>query len=434
MGIGKKILVTILSIISLVAVGVDVWYVYILKYAPQKVISQTFEVGEQVVFKEDGSVEKKHFIDINIYDNVYEIQFNYMLDENQTAFFSQGIQYVLKNGSDKLDFKGEYTKVLKSSNKWTTEADHTTGWFSKKIYHNQNRVLGNKEYKNITRYDYMSGDSFETTSISTNPINSDTMFKIQLGDDLYGMKLRYDDIDFKLDKNDLYIGSETEHAYNKVYFVKTDYHYNTYYNYKAYDIEYFLEVLFNAVSNDVIPSGTDKTMVFEFGDFFNYYKYDEEKGQYSDEKVKTDELSKISSDIKNYYCIGVRVNEGNLNSSDDSLFNCYAGNSNYNLDNSLNNYFIGRNIVTVDIDKFDFIETDISGVYNLKLNDNFIAYYKDYIGIVELDIIIDLDYLSSLNLSYGGVVKDSLKGFKIHSETTIQTVDGELVKGGINYV
>ena len=116
------------------------------------------------------------------------------------------------------------------------------------------------------------------------------------------------------------------------------------------------------------------------------------------------------------------------------MFNCYKGNSNYNVELSFDDYFIGRTLVSVDVDKFDFIETEISGSYYLSLNEDFKRFYRDYRFLIEFDIVIDLDYLESLGIEFLGVKQDSLENFKIFNSETVKVVDGNVVKGVVNYV
>ena len=100
-----------------VSFGLIGWYAYIYFFGVEKIISQTFKVGDQVVMKEDGTTDTKTFIELNLYDNVFEIKFNYMLDETKTAFYSQGLQYVLKDGKSDFNLDGSYTKILTDTSK-----------------------------------------------------------------------------------------------------------------------------------------------------------------------------------------------------------------------------------------------------------------------------------------------------------------------------
>ena len=416
----KKVLYLVLSIILFVSFGLIGWYGYIYFFSPDKVISQTYKVGDQTILKEDGSTETKTFMEINLYDNVFEIKFNYMLDETKTAFYSQGLQYVLKDGKTDFNLDGSYTKVL-TSKKDKGDAEHYTllTWDRTDIFY---QVWGEKKFSNIDKFNYMSGDDYLTPLISTNPIDDDTFFKIQLGDELYGMKFRGSDIDYE---DEFYLG-QSRYIAGKII-------YNQDYYYKSCDIDYFATLLFNSVSQSV-QSGTSRVLTFEFGDLFNYYAYDESSGQYSNDKISSDKASKITADIKSYYSIKVNRFDGNMISSTQSLFNCYKGTSNFNVDLSLDDYFIGRNLVLVDVDKFDFIETGVSGSYYLSLSDEFKSFYDGFSHLVQLDIVIDLDYLDSLGIDFLGVIEDSLDGFKIFNSETIKNINGNIQKGVVNYV
>ena len=424
----KKVLLIILSILLFVSFGLIGWYVWILFNAPNKIVSQTFLVGDQVVIKEDGTTEKKSFIDINLYDNVFEIKFNYMLDETRTAFYSQGLQYVLKDSSGDFNLNGSYTNVLSTKTE-QGKAEHylLTTWERTDTI---TQIWGDKSYLNVDKFNYMSGDDYATPLISTNPIDRDTFFKIQLGDDLYGMKFRGINIDFT---DEFYLGSNNYLADTEYYVLWAKFIYNYERYYKSCDVDYFATLLFNSISQSV-KAGTNQILTFEFGDLFEYYEFDTEKQQYSDKKVESDKSAKISADIKSYYSINVSVHEGDMTSSSQSLFNSYKGNSNYNVDLTLDDYFVGRNIVEVDVNKFDFIETSTTGVYYLSLAEDFKTFYDDYKHLVEFEIVIDLDYLNSLGVEYIGVIENSLDGFKIFGSETRQVINGEIVKGDVIYV
>lgn len=426
MSLGKKILIISFVILSVICLGIDGWYLYVMAYAPEKVISQTYEVGIQSVLKADGSTEKEHFIDINLFNNCFEIQFNYMLDENQTAFYSQGLQYVLSEDSDTFDFDGTYNKLV-----YKSKADikkQKTDLLNVDYYWHYNNIYSNKEYTNVVKYNYMSGDSYATTTFSSNPIDEDTMFKIQIGDEFYGMKFRYSDIDFK---DTFHLVTTTTFENSDVYGIKIDRNFRVDHDYRACDIDYFVELLYEAVQS--LSFGTSQTCVFEFGDLFDYFKYDETTQQYSEDKVETDNLAKIIADVKSYYCIGVNVHNGDLVSSTQSLFNCYKGYSNYNLSAGFDDYFIGRTLVNLTVDDFNFIATETSGVYNLELKQEFKEYYTKYKNSIRLDIVIDLDYLRTLNIEFNGLKAGTLDNFEIFSAITTETVDGELIKGALIY-
>ncbi len=437
----KKVLLIILSILLFVSFGLIGWYAYIYFYAPEKIVSQTFKVGDQTILKEDGSTDTKTFIELNLYDNVFEIKFNYMLDEAKTAFYSQGLQYVLKDGKTDFNLNGSYTKILTDTKLDSNGYDNPYFSYGSAEHYlftvwertdTLNKILGDKSFDNAEVYNYMSGDDYETPLISTNPIDRDTFFKIQLGDDLYGMEFRGTDIELNRD-SEFYLGEYNYQYDTEFYVVAGKLLYLQEYYYKASDVDYLATLLFNSVCSSV-KAGTSQILTFEFGDLFNYYEYDESSGQYSDAKVSTDKASKISADIKSYYSIKVNRYDGDMISSSQSLFNCYKGSSNYNVDLSLDDYFIGRSLVSVDVDKFDFIESETSGAYYLSLSEDFKDFYKNYAHLVQLDILIDLDYLESMGIEFLGVIKSSLDGFKIYNAETIQTIGSNQIKGGVPYV
>ena len=411
----KKILIILMSIVCFVSLGIDIWYLYVMKYAPEKIISQTFEIGTQRIVTEEGTVDSKQFVEINLFDNVFELKFNYMLDEKQTAFYSQGVQFVSKNS--KLDFSGDY--IDKVDIKPIGQVKEDVEWFNNKYTNYSNIILGKKTYNTLNIYNYQSADNYETCLSSTNKIDSDTMFKIKIGDSLYGMKFKHTDIytNNLIYNQDFYIGNETVQNETKVYGLWVDYHYDSIDYFRACDFTYFAELLYNSALS--VAPGTSKILTFEFGDLFNYYEYDEEKEQYIDKTVSTDKASKITADVKSYYNIKVNRYEGVLQSSTQSIFNCYAGKMNYNMQNSFDEYFIGRTLVNVDINDFEFIETTTPGEYKLALSSNFRNYYYDYRGKIYLDIVIDRDYLGELNVTYAGIETKSLSDFSIYEITEI---------------
>lgn len=424
----KKFIIIVLTILSVISCALIGWYSWIMFEAPEKIISQTFEVGEQKIFKSDGTTDKKAFIEVNLFNNVFEIKFNYMLDETQTAFYSQGLQYVLKDDKKTFDLSGSYTSVESSSVVHDYNKYYMFLTWNK--YYEENRFLGNKVYFNVDKFNYMSGDDYENTLFSSNPINKDTMFKIQLGSDLYGMKLKHTNLPFS-DAKDFYLGSHTYQGVEN-HALYSYFTYDTYNDYMACDIDYFANLIYESCLS--LNAGVSQTCLFEFGDLFEYFYFNDSTKQYTDKVVNAVELAKISTEIKSYYCVNVNIHDSDMTSSTQSLFNCYKGNSNYNVDLSFDDYFIGRTLVNVDVDKFDFVESETSGSYYLSLNDKFKEFYRDYRHLVEFDIVIDLDYLESLGINFLGVKEDSLESFKIFKSETIKLVNGNIVRGVVNYV
>ena len=107
-------------------------------------------------------------------------------------------------------------------------------------------------------------------------------------------------------------------------------------------------------------------------------------------------------------------------SSYQSIFNAFAGKMNYNMQESLDDYFIGRRLVDVTIKDFEFVETNVSGEYTLKLRDEFNDFWFNYRTKIQLDVIIDVDYLTSLGIDYKGLDFENLENFTVYELTLIK--------------
>lgn len=403
------------------SLGVCGWYYYIDNYGPEKVISNTYELGLQTITNEDGEEEQKYFCEIkynsNRLKNGYEsldIKFNYMLDENQSDFYSQGLQYIAPQGGN-LEFIYYCDLNSKKLNKTTTR-----NVFGADKYYNE---FGSFE-PNGEVFNYASGDDYETTIISSNPLGVNTRFKIQLGDELYMMSFKnansgYDEVNF----------------YQKTYdtrandgFLHWTHYHTTYYAY--YNYNFFAQTIYESIQS--LPAGTDRALTFEFGNFFDYYQYT--NGQYVENKIADSTL--ITKDIKNYYAIKVTVSDSGAQSAEDSIFNAFNGSMNYNNkpdSDSLTDYYIGRSYFNVDEKCFDLVEIE-AGYYVLKLKDSFVDTYSNF-DTIRLKVVVNLDGFISKGYEIMGFALDSgLNKFNVETCQFVQTIDGELVTTEVAYV
>ena len=426
MGLSKKISITTLAITCCVCLGLIAWYVFVLVFAPAKIVSQTFEVGKQRVIDKNGNVNAKNFIEVNLYNNVFEIKFNYMLDEKQESFYSQGLQYVLKDTAKDFKFSGSYQTTLDKN--YGSYYRTNSSWPIYDYTRNNNIVLTDIRFDNLDKFNYMSGNDYETPLFSSNPIDLDTMFKIQLGDELYGMKFKGAD---SIGEEDFKINTEKGLVDTKAYLGWANHYYDVNNYFKASDVDLFAEIVYGAVCG--VASGTNTSLVFEFGDLFNYYQYDEEKKQYVENKVTTDVYAKITADVKNYYAVSVTKYDEDMDSSSDSMFNMFKGKANYNTEENIDDYFLGRTLAFATNKDFEFIETNDSMVFDFKLRDSFIEYYSNFTKL-ELFVQIDLDSLKELGITFNGFIEGTFDEFKnIYKIVTIETIDGVLVEKGVAY-
>lgn len=417
-----KIIGIVFFCLTLVAsLGVCGWYIYIDNYGPEKVISNTYELGLQTITNEDGEEEQKYFCEVkynsNRLINGYEsldIKFNYMLDENQTDFYSQGLQYIAPKGGN-LEFT--YYRDISSKN---LDYETTRNIFGADKYYNE---FGSFE-PNGEVFNYASGDDYETTILSSNPLGVNTRFKIQLGDELYMMVFKnansgYDEVNFYQKTYDGWTWDGFIHAT----------HYHTA-HYAYYNYNFFTKTIYESIQS--LPAGTDRALTFEFGDFFDYYQYT--NGQFVETKIADSTL--ITKDIKNYYAIKVIVSDSGAQSAEDSIFKAFNGSMNYNNkpdSDSLSDYYIGRSYLKVDETCFDLVEIE-AGYYVLKLKDSFVDTYSKF-DTIRLKVVVNLDGFISEGCEIMGFALDSgLDKFRVESCQFAQTIDGQLVITEVAYV
>lgn len=414
MSTNKKLLIILLSIIYTLCLGINIWYLLVLNIGEKKVVSDTYEVGVQTITKVDGTEESKYFIEVNYMADMFEIKFNYLLDENQTAFYSQGLQFLPdENGEMTFHYRrNPDTRVLHSTSGW---------WFTYKEVYNQyvdGALWGSHQYN------YMSGNDYKDCLDSTNPISNDSFFKIQIGDEIYGMKFKGHNVGF----NQTNYTNVTDQISSPSYTMELwDVR-----NYYSADFVYFAELLYNSCAT--LENGTNHAIAFEFGDLFEYYEYNDD-GVYSTKAVSIDKASSIERAIKSYYSILVHKNENKVSKSSDSIFNCVAGNTGWNMSEDIvsEDYFIGRTISNVTILDFDFV--NIAGnSYALKLNERYLNYVHDISDKIVLDVLIDLDYFKENNYEFKGFTADSgLNNFNVLQCRTAETINGNIVYTGVLY-
>lgn len=417
---GKTLLIVLCAILFLACAFIDVWYVYVVLYGEVKQVVNTYEVGLQTL--EDGS-DTKYFIEVEYYSNenkngyeCFEIKFNYLLDEDKNAFYSQGLQYVANSIDDKISLNLVNTSI---------KSDHH--WGALGNYYDRNLFYSYVPGDTTSFYNYASGNDYDTTILSTNPVGDGSYFRIQLDKDLFLMKFKSS-----------YRENRNPSDYSQELDIDADYYSPAIYcwykdsDYLLYDYSYFAQLLYNAMGS--ISNGTQSAAVFEFGNIFDYYAYDENLGTYDNQPIE--DTTKVITDISSYYSIYVRKHADGIQKASQSLFNCVQGSSTFNISNDYaeDDYFIGRTIIDCDIYDFDYINI-AEGYCLLSLKDSFVDYYSQYSDDISLSICIDLDRLSELNIKfYGFDTNSNLNKFSIYECYTQQVIDGEVVKTEVQNV
>lgn len=425
----KSILLCVLIIIGFAGVTLDGWYVYVHFFAKDKSTSQTFYVSDLKVAGAESGESGIPFCEVQVFNNALEFKFNYFTDENKTATFSSGIQLILKDNNktirDKDIFSGTYSKELKTDcikdyqPYVNGDANVATVFFVKgKLYQTENNVVStNKFYNNFDLYEYSSLDSnFSTSTRSTYLQDGDEFFKIEMNGKTYGMTFKdYDKIagqDHVDTSNLTQVGSssytiQTQPKWNVVVHHVVD----TYY-YRALDLSYFIESIGNALLS--LPAGANQEIFYNVPNILNFYEYNEQDKTYKLINNKSDESVNLYAQFSTYMKIKVKINAKDLTSSKASMFNSYAGNMNYALDDSLmEDYEAGRYLVNVTENDLSYSLIDGTETYMFRLTQEFKNNYIGYKSIY-LNITIDLD---KLNLTYGGFDLGNLNNFNIYKIT-----------------
>lgn len=416
------------SLLIILCLAIDAWWFFILKVEPDALVSKTYNVGAQTITRADGSTETKDFMELNLYDDCFEIKFNYVRDENQNAFYSKGIQFY---GSDGINFKDKTYQTIEK-NEGTATLTKETFASVKEYYDVDVKVLNKNPYYFFTDiFQYASGDDYQTTLENdlNAPISEETLFGIQIGDELFGMKLKHDSM-FYVEKNDIWgsktvVRDEIEDRYfigeGMPYDLRTEafgffslgtrYYTAVNQNYRECDIYYLAEILYDSIKN--LPNGTSQDILFTFDDLFNYYKYNEADERYY--SCSKEDTAKIVNHTKSYYTIHVSKNEGSIKRATQSLFNRVKGSAQYDTSGTVGEsiYFIGRTVVELTEADFEQVMTDDG--FKLVLKEDFRNYHYENRNEIKLYIIID-ETVSQLG-NFLGVEEDSLKGFSIYRIT-----------------
>lgn len=413
----KIALIVIASIVFTVCLAADIWYLYILLFAPEKYNSKTFKIDTMT----DASGNQKNFIELvynsNENGNGYEaldVKFNFLIDEEKSSFYSQGIQLVATSQTQKnsLGFKFLGDKSTISDSNYDSGGIYP---FLEQYHHGFGTYAPNS---NFEQYNYQSIDDYETTSISTNPINLDTSFKLEIGKELYMVKFRgfndYKDTMVAEEKRQNYLNiSHVDTLYENIdYFVIFTIEHFVNWHYQ-YDVNFLIQLLFNSL--EPIKSGGTQTIVFDLPDMFDYYKYDEKTGQYSSEREL--DTTKIRSEIRNFYSLKVTVSKNGLSKYSDSLFNCVKGSSTFNItgDYVSDEFFAGRSVIRADLEDFVLQETSTPNTFTILLSDEFVSKHNQYKDKIYLSLYLDYKtYFESKNLNVLEPTKDSLRGFAVY--------------------
>ena len=454
----------VLSVLFLVCFALDCWCGYIHFWGKEKVNSYIFKVGAQTataVDPETGeeTTDSRWFCEVNIYDNCYEILFNYFKDENRTEFYSQGLQFYLTDTSSDLEtqlnqnyrydnkeldlYYDKQTTIRCEKEDWIKVLSESKGLLTGITYARQSNVYDKyyticteKSYPGLEVSNFASGNEYGDSIYSSNPLNENSYFLIEMGEgeneESYLMQMRGSDLDFLKKTDDLFLTHTAEYyatGKNLIGSIK-DYYYKDTSYYRSCDVYYLAEIIYNSCLG-LNYSSTGIVIDFEFGDLFNYYT--DSKQIINDNNI----CDKVKNFVSSYYQIRVQKHQGNMTSSSQSLFNNFKGSNNYDEESAENSesasevftdYHHGKTILDIDENFFKVNISKTSGTYKmyLSLDKNFKTQYPADSGY-RLRVTINLDNLAFSNVEFAGLVTDTLDGYYVYQVLTKSTTSGETI-------
>ncbi len=434
----KSILKPIAIILAVLAVitclGVDVWNMWLLNYAPTKLVSNTTYIGMQEAT--DGTIAPAFKVKWNSNKNkngheVFSLSFNYLRDEKASGIYSQGVQYETNNTGELLDWYewedytadinkvGDNVKALIELNNkvynngfLTEHSLHTSAKGLWKGYYSATYV--SPKVLNGAKHNYQFvGDGIVTGS--TNPISNDSYFTFQTvqgsSDDMLYLQFRGDSY-AKYSKGKIEADVSTLDRIEYDTLIETAYNY--YYN--SFDIDWFANIVYHSVQA-LKPGIHNVKLPLEFGNNFRLYSVNAE-GSVGTE-IGAENSTKVQNIFRNYFVFEVEVTADGARASSDTLFGQLHGSPSYKVDGYTGengDYFTGEHIIDVTYKAFDFVkltDTDVA----LKLKKEFLNAHLPYKKEISLNIKIDL---SETGYNFVGFTEDSgLENFKIFKSEVV---------------
>ena len=425
----KRVFLALLIVVYVVFAVLDFWWLYVLIFAPDKEIVNTFYVGTISTTPQEGEEPKTEYvikIKYSSNDNkngleCLEIQFSGFVDETGEEIYSWGIQFVANSEEESLEDWGYNVDESSVSGLVSSKWQFPLTW---KYYYN---IWGSYAPKNSSIYYYKSSDSFQNDIAGAQSLGNGEGFLISIDDEIY--KLNFNGNVVNNNESNFVAEKIVDTWHVIAYYNITVYDY--YYSYDIYDFAYTLYQQLQAVAN-----GKHSASLINLPDMFSYQIFDGKTFVDVSEK----ENSKVSETVRNFYSIYIEKTADGVQTANDSMFGCVNGTPQFNLTDNEDedifddgDYLIGKTIVNCDIYDFDFVNVR-ENAYVLKLNDTFLNTYGKYKNDIQLAIEIDLDRLKRQNIVFCGFSKDShLYDFKILSCHTVQTVNGKIVKTEVDY-
>lgn len=454
----KKVCIVLFSILTVVCLGVDGWWLGVMNFAPDKITNTT--IYAQDLQKSDGT--KTNIFEVNYYSNanqngyeMFELKVNYLTDSTADNIYSQGLQYIAGNKESGIKWQvGNYANIkeyddfpnvkaydeffshiIEPDNKngeYTLSSESTNAFatFTNLAYFQRASVNASTQ-----TFAYSSSDDFATSSmLAPNPIDDGTKLLIQVKDEEgnytpFGLGFRGTRTKSELEnakEQSLFSFGLGEIGQSFLWW-----NWGTATVFPYYDINYVAFSLYNAVKS--MPAGTNQFDIVEFGDWFDYYTVKD--NELTDVRLPEDESGKVKQNFTSYYGIKINVNaDGAQRATRDSMFKIIKGSSSFNIDTSStdDSYFYGRAVVKATVYDLDFVLV-VDNKYAVKLNYVFTLKYKLYKDEIRIVIEVDLDILKVNNMEFIGFANNAVGEFMLDKCYTLETKDGQVIKTEVSY-
>lgn len=469
----KKIFgIACLSVVGMFCVAIWFWYLYVLYMSPVKTPNYTYNIGKQsnAVTNELGEVveDERSFMEINVYDNMFEVIINSTWDENKNAYMSYCFQFVsnsklsvgawpssgqmqnaeafwamrsLKNvnifGFNNIGSSfDKYANIKQVSvTQIGNEREENEQWRGLKKYRDivreRNVFYSSEVFQNATLFTY-SGLSNGTEILWTpdenvmerlNSKNGFMLVQIGTGEEkeLFGISPRGTDVNTENHSGEHWIGSN---RYSGDFKTKKSWYNPVYldHQFKSLDMNYILSVIYNKVSTK--QAGTDIDASIAFGDYFNY-KINTGNNVYEDLMPSDSKYSKILKRVQTSINMHLKVNAGNATSSNNSLIGHYKGVENFGVtEENTFDYATSSNVY--DLTENDFVIKNNT----LVLSENFKNAFGDYVRKMRLRITIDMNKFSALGIKNLKINTGEFFVYKINGNEVNQKLSDYVLGGG----
>lgn len=406
MSISKKVFITLLSILMALCLGLIAWWSVIMFTGADKIVRNTFYVGNLTT----AEGQEKPFMEVNYYSNknkngfeMLEMNFTYFTDEGRATTYSQGIQYVASAPENSIEFD-HY--IVSTTEEVSTRQNFLNGFFG--LFKNYSYLVQAQPGENTEYYNYASADDFKSVSGTIKPLNIDSEFLVNIDEGMYLLKFKGLNSPRELENE--FSSYETPIFANYCYYF--------------YDHNFLGESMLEAMKTASLGEGT---FVFEYGDLFDYYKFND--GQWSEVITDKTAYNKLVSSVTTYFSIKVNVSNDGATSAEDSMFGMLHGSSTYDLNGGADDsYFTGKTKIDLTLSNFDLL-IDHDNYVKLRLKKSFIEEFAKYKNRICIEVVIDLDKLSSLGYEFAGF--EDLGDFEVYKLYTQKLQDGESVKSEV---